>query len=68
MARNHITVADAATQTGYSREHIRRLALAGAIESSKIGWTVLVNIVQLKARKKKQAKLEAERKSKDETK
>ena len=52
MANNHlVTVAEAATQSGYDVEHIRHLAREGEIESMKVGPTVLVNVAQLKARR-----------------
>lgn len=44
-----IPVADAATQTGYSREYIRELARDGVIPSQKVATVVLVDIEALKA-------------------
>ena len=52
---NLITVADAATQTGYSREYIRELARDGVIPSQKVATVVLVDIEALKAHRDKSA-------------
>lgn len=45
----YIPVADAATQTGYSREYIRELARDGVIPSQKVATVVLVDIEALTA-------------------
>ncbi len=52
---NLITVADAATQTGYSREYIRELARDGVIPSQKVATVVLVDIEALKAHREQSA-------------
>ena len=45
--KDYVIVADAATQTGYSREYIRRLARQEIIDSQKVGIVVLVHLPQL---------------------
>ncbi len=47
MPDNYVIVADAATQTGYSREYLRRLARDGVIKSKKIGVVMLIHLPDL---------------------
>ena len=52
---NFVTVADAAAQTGYSREYIRELARGGVIPSQKVAIVVLVDIEALKTHREQSA-------------
>jgi len=65
MPDNYVIVADAATQTGYSREHIRRLARNGEIQSKKIGPLVLIDLPSLLKHKREQDAVRAAHKEGD---
>lgn len=68
MPDNYALVADAATQTGYSREYVRKLARQGDIKSKKVGIVVLVHLPELLEHKRKQDAARAAQKAGDESK
>ncbi len=68
MPDNYVIVADAATQTGYSREYVRRLARQDAIRSKKVGIVVLVHLPELLEHKRKQDAARAAHRDGDESK